>query len=188
MTGPMRARAVAGSQPGKLTLNPPSGAVTLRPAWATSTACPAGFQTSADLYALTTNGKIGSVASPTVLSPTAPFSGTLLTTVGTSLSLGTDVKPGQSDQWVVACWSGPAGTGSVRYVQSARVTLSADGRTYTTSSSGARASGGTDGPGTAQPVPWALIMVLVAVAAAAIGGWQAWRRRRVRTALAAGRR
>src|SRR5262249_61977093 len=64
------AQAVTGSGPGQLALNPPSGATTLTPTWSTTTACPTGFQVSAVLFALNTDGTVGSSVSPTVSSVT----------------------------------------------------------------------------------------------------------------------
>jgi len=130
------ALAVTGSGPGQLALNPPSGATTLTPTWSTTTACPAGNQTSATLFALNTDGSIGSAISPTVNAPTAPFSGTLLGTIGSLISLGTNVTAGGTSQFVVGCFAGPAGTGAVTYVQSIFVKLDATGANYTTSATG----------------------------------------------------
>ena len=174
---PATAEASVGSQPGTLTLRPSGGAVTRTPTWSTSTACPVGFQTSAVLYVLNTNGSIGSVASPTVASPTAPFSGTMLATVGQSLALGTNVKPGQHDEWVVGCFTGIGGTGRKTWVQSIVVTLSANGRSYTSSRGTGGVGGGT---GQSQSVPWVLIGLMIVVAAGGVGSWQAWQRRRRR--------
>ena len=147
------AQAGVGAQPGNLTLNPASGSSSLTPTWSTSTACPTGFQTSAVLYVLNTDGSIGSVDSPTVASPTAPFSGTLLANVAQSLSLGTNVGPGQTDEWVVLCWTGPGGTGSSTPVQSTFVTLSADGSSYSTSATGPAQATATNTTLTASPNP-----------------------------------
>lgn len=177
------AQAVTGSGPGQLALNPASGATTLTPTWSTTTACPAGYQTSAVLYALNTNGSIGSSISPTVANVTVPFSGTLLGPVGKLFSLGTNVKNGGTSQWVVACSTGRGGTGKTTYVQSEKVTLSADGKSYTSSTPST--SGGTS---SGRSVPWALIgLVLVILVVGGVGGWLAWRwrRRRVDAALLA---
>ena len=170
------AQAVTGTGPGQLALNPASGATTLTPTWSTTTACPVGYQTSAVLYELNTNGSIGSSISPTVSNVTSPFSGTLLGPVGKLFSLGTNVKNGGTSQWVVACSTGRGGTGKTTYVQSEKVTLSADGKSYTSSAPGT--SGGTN---SAQSTPWALIvLVLVIVVGGGVGVWLAWRWRRRR--------
>jgi hypothetical protein len=130
------AQAVTGSGPGQLALNPTSGATTLTPTWSTTTACPSGFQTSAVLFALNTDGSIGSSISPTVAAPTAPFSGTLLGNIGSLISLGTNVTAGGTSQFVVGCFAGVGGTGNVTYVQSIFVSLDATGANYTTSATG----------------------------------------------------
>jgi hypothetical protein len=170
------AQAVTGTQPGSLSLKPASGATTLTPTWSTTTACPAGYQTSAVLYALNTNGSIGSSISPTVSNVTSAFSGTLLGPVGKLFSLGTNVRNGGTSKWVVACSAGRGGTGKTTYVQSATVTLSADGRSYTSSTPSASSA-----TGSAQSVPWLLIgLGIVLAAAVVVGGWQAWRWRRRR--------
>jgi hypothetical protein len=180
------AQAVTGTGPGQLALNPASGATTLTPTWSTTTACPVGYQTSAVLYELNTNGSIGSSISPTVSNVTSPFSGTLLGPVGKLISLGTNVKNGGTSQWVVACSTGRGGTGKTTYVQSEKVTLSADGKSYT--SSAPSTSGTSSGTSSGQSTPWALIgLVLVILVVVGVGGWLAWRwrRRRVDAALLA---
>ena len=180
------AQAVTGTGPGQLVLHPASGATTLMPTWSTTTACPVGYQTSAVLYALNTNGSIGSSISSTVSNVTSPFSGTLLGPVGKLLSLGTNVRNGGTSQWVVGCSAGRGGTGQTTYVQSDDVTLSADGKSYTSSTPST--SGTSSTTRSAQSVPWALIgLVLVILVGGSVGGWLAWRwrRRRVDAALLA---
>src|SRR5215469_4755561 len=125
------AQAVTGSGPGQLALNPASGATTLTPTWSTTTACPTGFQTSATLFALNTDGTVGTSASPTVNAPTAPFSGTLLGTIGSLISLGTNVTAGGTSQFAVECFAGTGGTGNGTFVQSIFVHLDATGANYT---------------------------------------------------------
>jgi hypothetical protein len=177
------AQAVTGTGPGQLVLHPASGATILTPTWSTTTACPVGYQASAVLYALNTNGSIGSSISPTVANVTSPFSGTLLGPVGKLLSLGTNVRNSGTSQWVVACSTGRGGLGKTTYVQSDRITLSADGKSYTSSPpSTSRTSGTTN---SAQSTPWALIvLVLVIVVGGGLGGWLAWRWRRGRRDVA----
>jgi len=170
------AQAVTGSGPGQLALNPASGATTLTPTWSTTTACPAAFQTSAELYELNTDGSIGSIISPTLANVTAPFSGTLLGPVGKLISLATNVKNGGTSKWVVGCFAGRAGTGNRTYVQSDNVTISADGKSYTSSTPSF--SGTTS---SAQSTPWGLIvLVVVILVGGGGGGWLAWRWRRGR--------
>jgi hypothetical protein len=128
------ALAVTETQPGNLIFHPPSGATTLTPTWSTTDGCPSGFQVSAVLYAMNADGSIGSSASPTVANVTSAFSGSLLGTIGKIISLGTNVRSGGTSEFVVACSTGPGGTGNKTYVQAEWVTLSANGSTYTTSS------------------------------------------------------
>src|SRR5262249_45198826 len=73
------APAAVGSQPGNLQLTPPSGSDTSTPTWSTTTACPTGFQGSAVLFALNTDGSVGSqIGVGTQTAVTAPFGGALL--------------------------------------------------------------------------------------------------------------
>lgn len=113
-----------------LTLDPASGAATLTPAWSAS-ACPSGYQGSAVLFELNTDGSIASSISGTVYSVTAPLTGTLDAPVGQLITLGSDVKAGGTSTWVVGCFAGIAGTGARLLVQSTDVHLSADGSSYT---------------------------------------------------------
>jgi hypothetical protein len=124
---------VSPSQLGDLTLSPASGLVSTTPTWSTSTACPSGFQGSAVLDELNTDGSIALAISPTVANVTSPFSGTLLAgaTVGNLLA-DSNVTDGGTVEWVVACSAGAGGTGTT-YVQATDVTLSPDGSSYTTS-------------------------------------------------------
>jgi len=138
------ALAVTGTEPGNLSFHPPSGATTLTPTWSTTDGCPPGFQVSAVLYALNADGSIGTSASPTVANVTSAFSGSLLATIGHTISLGTNVRRGGTSEFVVACSTGRGGTGNRTYVQAEWVTLSANGSTYTTSSTPA---------GTSTPTP-----------------------------------
>jgi hypothetical protein len=87
------------------------------------------------LYALNTDGSIGSSISPAVSGVTAPFSGTLEAAVAKVFSLATDVVPGGTSEWVVGCSAGPGGTGNQQFVEPVYVTLSASGSSYTASAS-----------------------------------------------------
>jgi hypothetical protein len=123
-----------------LTVSPASGPLSSVPTWSTSTACLSGYQTSAVLYELNTDGSIALAISPVVTDVSSPFAGTLLTgdTAGTVLA-GSNVTPGGTVQWVVECFAGAGGTGSSVYVQSVDVTLSPDGSSYTTACTGVNA-------------------------------------------------
>jgi Bacterial Ig-like domain (group 3) len=127
------AQAVTGSGPGQLTFSPASGPSTTSPTWSTSTPCPANFNTSAVLFVLNTDGTIGSSASATVPSVTAPFSGGLLNTasIASIVSLGSNVSTsGGTATFVVGCFSGAGGLGNVTYVQTTQIQFSANGSTY----------------------------------------------------------
>jgi hypothetical protein len=126
------ARAATGPQTDYLSLTTASGAARLQPRWHTQDGCPAGFQGSAVLYELNTDGSIGRSISPVVTSVSAPFGGTLLGPVGQLITAGTNVGDGGTDEWVVACFSGPPETGSVEELQAIDVTLSADGGSFWT--------------------------------------------------------
>jgi len=114
-------------------VNPASGAVTSTPTWSAS-ACPSGFQGSAELDEYTVSGVFLSSISNVVGTVTAPFSGQLLGSVGALLNFGgvSASNPGAL-KWTVACHSGTAGTGAQKPVGSVYVILSAGGSSYTTS-------------------------------------------------------
>ena len=126
------ARAVAGPQTDSLSLTTASGAARLQPRWNTQDGCPGGFRGSAVLDELNADGSIGRSISPVVTNVSAPFGGTLLGSVGQLITDGTDVGDGGTDEWVVACYTGPHGTGSVDDLQSIDVTLSSDGGDFWT--------------------------------------------------------
>jgi len=139
------ALAANGSQPGHLILSPASGATTSTPAWSTTDGCPAGHQGSAEVIEFKPDGALASRISTTVNSGlNGPFGAgsTLDGNVGALLRV-TGVTNGGSVEFAVGCYSLEGGTGSVEYVQSTMVTLSSNGRSYTTSSSSASPSSST---------------------------------------------
>lgn len=115
------------SPPPYLTLDPASGAATLMPSWSSS-ACPSGFQGSAQLNEYTLSGTFVSSISNVVATVTSPFSGQLLGNVGALLSVGgiSASSPGTL-QWVVGCYTGIGATGAQKLAQSVYVTLLAGG-------------------------------------------------------------
>jgi hypothetical protein len=125
--------AAGGANASEVILKPAQGASTLAPTWSVTTGCPSGFQGSAVMYALNSDGSIGSSMSPVVPHVTAPFSGTLLVSVRKTFALGTDIGPGGTSEWVVACSALIGGVGKQKFTQRIYVTLSADGKSYTTS-------------------------------------------------------
>ena len=126
------ARALAGLQTDSLTLTTASGAAKLQPRWNTQDGCPSGFQGSAVLDELNADGSVGRSISPVVTDVSAPFGGTLLGSVGQLITGGTNVGDGGTDEWMVACYSGPHGTGSVDDLQSIDVSLSPNGDDFWT--------------------------------------------------------
>jgi hypothetical protein len=148
------ALAANGTGPGQLTLNPPSGAVTVTPTGSTSTGCPTGFQGSAQLEEFNTDGTPASRISTVVPSPVAPFNLTLPGNIGALLQ-STNVTNGGTVEFAVGCYSQAAGTGSVQFVQSTFVTLDATGANYSTSATVAGPVGTTTSL-TASPNPAAI--------------------------------
>lgn len=141
------ALASNGSQPGNLILHPASGASNLKPTWSTKDACPAGFRASAGLSEFGVGGTLGSRISAVVSGGlTRPFKGTLDGNVAMVLALGANVGNGQTSEWAIGCYSGPSGTGNVKWVQSTFVTLSADGKSYSTGSSAGKRPSTTADP------------------------------------------
>jgi len=127
-----------GTQPGDLQLNPATGSLTATPTWSTTTPCPAGFQSVAELVeaaesSFNTTSVVANI-SPAVASITSPFSGTLDFPIGTLLSnAGIDASNPGTAEFLVGCWTGPGGAGNVEYVQSILVSVAAGATTYTTS-------------------------------------------------------
>jgi hypothetical protein len=148
------ALAGVGSQPGDLELlNTAGGSVittgllTSTPSWQTTTACPSGFQGSAQLYEFWNNGTSEtsiSTALTTGLANSSGFgpsgtNGTLDSTIGSLLN-GASVSPSSPGtvEWVVGCYSGtsPSGTSNVEWTQSLFISVAAGATSYTASASG----------------------------------------------------
>jgi hypothetical protein len=81
---------------------------------------------SAALYTLNPDGSLGSRISPLIASVAGSFGGTLLADVAQDMS-GSGITGGQTDEWVVVCFSQPNGTGQGDDAYDLYVTLSADG-------------------------------------------------------------
>jgi hypothetical protein len=180
------ALAANGSQPGNLILSPASGAATSTPTWSTTDGCPAGHQGSAEVSEFKPDGTFASRISVTDNSGlTAAFRGTFDGNIGAMLRV-TGVTHGGSVEFAVGCYSSEGGTGSVVFVQSTMVTLSANGSSYTTSSSSGSPSptatptstpsggpqtgfGGASLPGNGNNLLIALGATLAAGSAAAMG-------------------
>ncbi len=129
------APAALGSGPG-LTFTPSSGSTSLLGSAVTynSPACPSGFQGSAILRAVNSDGSTYSVSGNN-LSVATPFSGTLLSTISLlAIQQNGDIGAGGTQEILVQCYSGANATGSVsNYVNLANgITWSADGTSWTT--------------------------------------------------------
>jgi hypothetical protein len=126
------ARAVNPPPTDSLGLTTASGATKAQPRWYTQDGCPSGFRGSAVLDELNADGSVGRSISPVVTDVSAPFGGTLLGSVGQLITDGTDVGYGGTDEWMVACYAGPDGTGSTDDLGAVDVTLSWDGGSFWT--------------------------------------------------------
>jgi hypothetical protein len=156
--------ATVGTEPGDVTLNPASGATSLKPTWSTSVACNAGFQGSAVFREVKADGTTASI-SPAVNAVTTPFSGTLQATMAQIQSLGA-IPAGSTQELVVVCFSGQSETGTSDNEMDTFVTYNSDG-TFTSS--------GT------QPVPVGEIGGIALAGLFAVGlGWMQFRRLRSR--------
>jgi hypothetical protein len=127
------ALASVASQPGNLQFRPATGALTLTPTWTTTDGCPAGYRQSAQMSLFNAHGKFLSRISPAVYTVTTAFTGTLDGTMGQILHFAR-VADGGTIEFAIGCYTQVGGTGQVTWVQSASVTLSASGNSYTASS------------------------------------------------------
>jgi hypothetical protein len=122
----------AGGSSATVTLDPPSGKVSLTPTWATSAGCPAAYQGSAIFRIIYGNGLTTDV-SPATNTVTTPFHGTLLANIAI-VQAYTNIPNGHTAELIVICFSGDSLTGNPHVDMSTYITFSADGKTYTTSS------------------------------------------------------
>jgi hypothetical protein len=135
---PYKTVGLVGTEPGRLVLKPASGSTSVSPTWSTTSACPAGYQTSAQLYA-TVSGSAGQFQwisgtlnpgnTPIPAGQQLEFSSTVA-----QVQQVTKTPNGQTDKWVVKCTTLASGLGDRQYVQYVVVHISADGKSYTTSS------------------------------------------------------
>lgn len=128
-----------GSEPGKLIIKPAGGSTSVSPTWSTADACPAGYQTSAQLDAVVhgsadllqwISGTINPGNSPIPAGQQLELSASVA-----EVQQVTKTPNGQTDKWVVRCAALPSGLGDRQFVQSVLVHISADGKSYTTSAS-----------------------------------------------------
>ena len=133
------ALAGVGSEPGHLRFSPASGAATLRPSYSTTDGCPVGYQASAQLSEFNMNGTFASRIGVVVPGPVAAFHGVLAGNIGAVLGV-TNITKGGTVEFAIGCYSQIAGTGKVRWVQSSFLTLSSDGKSYSTSAARGRSA------------------------------------------------
>ena len=119
---------------GTVRLSPASGPVSSKPTWKTSVACPAGYQGSAVFSELHSDGTTFTTIAPVVDGTNLPFSGTLLGSIAKIQFFG-QIPNGGTQELFVQCASGPGGTGNVQNDMKIYITYSADGTSYTTSTS-----------------------------------------------------
>src|SRR5580693_1633211 len=128
------ARASA-SAPGGLIFSPASGTATSVPTWSTTSGCPIGYQGSAEMAEFKADGTVASRISPVVNSGlTAAFKGTLDGNVAALLRV-TEIKNGGAVKVAIGCYSLEGGTGKLTWNQTATITLSSAGTSYSTSTS-----------------------------------------------------
>ena len=143
------AMASVGSQPGSLAFRPATGALTLAPTWTTTDGCPSGYRQSAQMSLFSAHGGFLSRISPAVYTVTTAFTGTLDGTMGQIMHFAR-VADGGRIEFVIGCYTQVGGTGSVKWVQSAIVTLSASGDSYSASSVSSASSGSSGTQGSAS--------------------------------------
>jgi hypothetical protein len=128
-------------QPGDLKFVPASGPTTASPSWTTKGACPPGHNASAELVAFNLQGDFESRISLPIDGPgpytSAPGAGVLDFDLNKVRLYATpDVGPDGTIEVAVGCYADGAGLGSAVFVQSIFIHFSANGATYSTSSSG----------------------------------------------------
>jgi hypothetical protein len=138
--GATSAHAALGNQPGAVALTPSSGAATTTGiTYATTTACPAGFQGSGLLRIIDPNNQVLSGGSTNLSvvnnSVAAPFNGVMNTTFAVAEQIFPDIV-GNTSEVAILCFAGASAQGAVQVVQSTFVTISADGSTYTETNAG----------------------------------------------------
>jgi hypothetical protein len=114
----------------RVALNPASGPEGSSPAWATTTACPTGFQGSAVFRAVMASGQTFSISAATN-TVTTPFHGTMEIPIS-EIQTVARVPNGTTMELAVVCFSGQSLTGTSHPEMNTFITFS--GSTYTTSS------------------------------------------------------
>jgi hypothetical protein len=133
LLGACSSQSSGGSNPAAVQLNPASGPTSSTPTWSTATACATGFQGSAVFREVHRDGVSTNSISPAAYDVTAPFSGKLQASIAAIQTAG-GIPNGGTQKLVVICFSGRALTRTSHQKMDIFITYSADGRTYTTSS------------------------------------------------------
>ncbi len=129
------AYAGVGKDPGTLALSPTTGATSSTPTWSTTQGCATGFQGSAVLRIEEGGGNTFTLSPVVNTGLAGGFAGTLQSPISTIQTVA-GLANGGTDEMVVYCFSGSGLTGTSDPEQSEYLTISADGSTYSTSSSG----------------------------------------------------
>jgi hypothetical protein len=143
------AMASAGTQSGNLIFRPATGALTLTPTWTTTAGCPAGYRQSAQMSVFSARGTFLSRISPAVYNVTTAFTGTLDGSMSEIMHFA-KVTDGGKVEFAVGCYTQPGGTGDVQWVQSAIVTLSSAGTSYTAAAASSSPQTAPGSPGGSQ--------------------------------------
>ena len=115
-----------------VSLNPPSGRVSLTPTWATTGGCPIGYQGSAVFRIIQPSGQTFSISGATD-AVTAKFQGTMLDPLGIIQDVA-HVPNGSTAELVIICFSGQSLTGTPQREMRTFVTFSTNGFNYSSSS------------------------------------------------------
>lgn len=137
--------AAMGNNPGAVKLNPASGSTGSTPTWSTTVGCPSGFQGSATFKEVHSDGTSTNLISAIANGTAAPFSGTLQVSIALIKTAGNIPNDG-SQELFVTCYSMQSGTGNAQNDMDIYINYSADGSTYTTSTSPSTNTGGSSSP------------------------------------------
>jgi hypothetical protein len=106
--------------------------------WSTTAACPSGYQGSAILVELNADGSVASqIGTDTQQAVSTPFSGGLEANVATILAVS-NVAKGTPATWVFECYPNGNATATgpqFMYSQAIYVTVSGDGKSFSSSAS-----------------------------------------------------
>jgi len=167
-TSQAHALTVLGSAPGAVSLTPASGATSATPTFATTEGCPTGFQGSGTLYINDPGGGGLDQLANTNNSVASSFTGTFNNPLSLELSVFPDLA-GTTAEIFIQCTSAASGLGSTDNVMDTFITISADGSSYTTSSSAPSGPAATTTTLTASPSP-ATVGQTVTLTATVAGG------------------